>query len=195
MNELAFIRAQVATERRHMAAIRSALTAALAPIPDTTAASVRDSFFQVCADYLVYSVGRLNAQDQAHCDQLRPRVPRSDASAHGALEALQARLEQSRAAIGELSQALNARRSGSLDAAGLAAAAERYVAFYQAVLAPQRHRLSHLLDAHYRIEDWRSASWVDADSVLEERSRYAACIAQRPPGIDIPEAGDSDSDK
>jgi len=180
VNELEFIRSQVSTERSHMAAVRSACAAALAlaadPRPDI-------DFLAACAGYLIFSVGRFNAQDQAHCGLLRPRLPADAARDLATLDELEQTLGMSRKAIEPLATALGTLESGTGDAAEFTAALRTYLSFYSGVLAPRRHALRHLFDAHYGIADWRAASAVDADSILEERERYARVADLRPGGI------------
>ncbi len=180
MNELEFIRNQVATERSHMAAVRGACAAALLqpadPPPDL-------DFLVACASYLVFSIGRFNAQDQAHCELLRPRLPATAADDQRTLADLEQTLAANRTAISQLATALAALQSGTGGEAGFSAALRAYLSFYANELASRRHALRHLFDAHYGVAEWRRASAVDADSILEERDRYAQVAGRLPEGI------------
>jgi hypothetical protein len=182
VNELEFIRHQVSTERRHMAAVRSACSAALA-LP--AAGRAGTDFLLACASYLVFVVGRFNAQDQAHCDLLRPRLPADAARDRATLDDLDRTLADSRQALEALAATLRRREAApdeSEDAA-LVAGLRSYLSFYSNVLASRRHALQHLFDAHYSVAEWRAASAVDADSILEERQRYARVASLLPDGI------------
>lgn len=173
MDELAILRGQVATERRHLIAVKAACRTALSAGRATTGV---DDFARVAGDYLLYLGRRLLAQDHAHAVLLRPRLAPGDTASHQLLDDLEATLKQLRAAL----QALDGepdRAAGLFD----------YLEFVDCVLAKRRHALEPLLAAHYSIEDWRAASFVDADSILEERERHAACQAAAPAGAFAPE--------
>jgi hypothetical protein len=182
VNELEFIRRQVSTERSHMAAVRSACAAALAREDGAT----RDpAFLEACAEYLVFVVGRFNAQDQAHCDLLRPRLEAADAEGRATIDDLLQALAASREAIGRLATAVAAHGAGTLGDAPFVEALREYLGFYSRVLATRRHLIHHLFDRHYGIAEWRRASAVDADSILEERDRYARVADCLPEGLSL----------
>ncbi len=182
MNELEFIRRQVSTERLHMAAVRGATAAALTVPADERPGT---DFLLACARYLVFIVGRFNAQDQAHCDLLRARVPADAASDRAMLEDLDRTLAASRKALDSLASALREREAAgdTGDDAAFVAALRGYLSFYSNVLASRRHALQHLFEAHYTVAEWRAASSVDADSILEERQRYSRVADLLPEGI------------
>lgn len=184
MNEIELIRAQVSTERSHMAAVKNACRAALesADRGMIGAEALRD-FCAACADYLVLSVGRFNAQDAAHCEVLRPRLGADDAADRRTLEDLEHTLALSREALARLEATLRAYRQGSASAPQLVAACREYVRFFDGVLARRRHAIAHLYDRHYGVAEWRRVSFVDADSILAERSRFATVQGALPPGI------------
>jgi hypothetical protein len=183
MNELQLIREQVSTERRHMAEVKNACGTAIERGIDTDTGL--DEFCQACADYLVFILGRFNAQDQAHCELLRPRLAPDDAANRRILDDLEETLQISRGAIARLAAALDARRAGHMHAPEFVGACRDYVAFFNDVLSRRRHVIYHLFDRHYGVEDWRRASFVDADSILDERARYAHVRSKLPPGIEL----------
>jgi hypothetical protein len=184
VNELEFIRGQVATERSHMAAVRGACAAALGRPPGDPPDI---EFLLACAEYLVFIVGRFNAQDQAHCNLLRPRLPADAARDRATLDDLGLTLGASREALAALAAALRIRRdlqsATAADDAAFVAALRGYLAFYSNVLASRRHALRHLFEAHYDVADWRAASAVDADAILEERTRFARVAGLLPDGV------------
>ncbi len=186
MNEIEFIRKQLATERSHRAAVRAACAEALS----RPAGSPRDlDFLLACADYLVYGVGRSNAQDQAHCELLRVRLATDSAIDPGLLTDLEQLLQASRRDLEPLASARAALLAGSVDDAALVAALRVHVARDDAALARRRHALQHLLESHYGITDWRRASAVDADAIVEERERYSRVSSRLPEGIDLAALG------
>lgn len=180
MNELEFVRQQVSTERSHMGATRAALAAALAAdYPQGTLTP----FVNAAAVYLVFVVRRFNRQDLEHCSMLTPLVPASDAEDRAALVDLSETLRLSSGAVDKLAAALPG------TPAELLAACRDYNRFYTDVLVKRRHAIYHLFERHYGIENWRRASFVDADSILAERDLYAAVAATLPKGIELRSPG------
>jgi hypothetical protein len=187
MDELRFLRTQVALERSHMASVRRACADALALPADRIAATVLDEFCMRCAAYLVFIVARFHAQDQAHCDQLRPLLDADALTHREALDDLDRTLAQSRVALDALSDALRERMAAppqdSAAARAFIESCRSYLSFYDRVLARRRHALSPLIEQHYRMAEWRTASMVTADSVFEESDRYAQVAASLPAGV------------
>lgn len=175
MNEIEALRAQVGLERRHMAAVKNALAAVLASHPDEDAAP----FCARCCDYLLYIMRRFNAQDQAHVDTLLPRLPADAEADRRLLVDLGRTLELNRAALDALAKARASLGAGG-PAADFFAACGRYVAFYDAELRTRAHGFYHLMEAHYRVAEWRKVSMVNADSILEERRLFAAAREAAP---------------
>ena len=58
-----------------------------------------------------------------------------------------------------------------------------YLACVLAWFEERDQRLADLLQTDLRATDWRSFGGIDADSILEERRRYAQVCAQVPPGV------------
>lgn len=168
MDELAILRHQVSTERRHMAEVKNACRAALG----VEHGAGCGTFFGAAAAYLGFIMRRFHAQDQVHVELLRARLPRTDASSHALLNDLNAMLVTSREALGTLEQSADPERG-----------IREYVEFFDRALAKHRHALNPLLEKYYRIEDWRKASFVDADSILEEQDRFRAVQAVLPSGV------------
>ena len=176
MNEQEFIRQQVATERAHMGATRAALAAALGA---NYSDDVLETFARAAARYLGFIVRRFNAQDLEHCAILQARVAATDQADRAILSDLAATLRFSGQAIDALAAAVDA------PAAELLAACGAYNRFYTEVLGSRRHAIYHLFERHYGIVEWRQASFVDADSILEERELYAAVASALPAGLEL----------
>lgn len=180
MNELEFIRQQVSTERAHMGAARAAMAAALAadyPL------AVLEPFARAAARYLVFVVRRFNRQDLEHCAILQPLIPASDTTDHKTLADLAETLWMSSRAIEELAAALESPH------AELLAACRTYNQFYNDVLVRRRHAIYHLFEQHYGVAEWRRASFVDADSILEERELFDAVGRALPTGVELRSPG------
>lgn len=180
MNELDFIRQQVSTERAHMGAARAAMAAALAadyPL------GVLEPFARAAARYLVFVVRRFNRQDLEHCAILQPLIPATDTTDHKTLADLAETLWISSRAIEDLGTSLDS------PAADLLAACKTYNQFYTDVLVRRRHAIYHLFEQHYSVAEWRRASFVDADSILEERELFSAVGRALPTGVELRSPG------
>jgi hypothetical protein len=196
MNELQFLRSQVALERGHMASVRRACADALNVPQEGVTEPLLEEFCLCCARYLLFIVARFNAQDQAHSDQLRCFLAPDDAVHREALDDLDRTLELNRAAIGALATAVRtheierdrpaAGRGDAADARAFFTACRAYVSFYDRVLARRRHVLSPLIGMHYRMPQWRAACLVSADSVLEEQALFGDVVRHLPPGTTLP---------
>ncbi len=180
MNEQDFIRQQVQLERAHMGATRAALAKALDGQYPT---EILEPFARAAARYLVFVVRRFNRQDLEHCAILLPLVPASDTADHEALADLTKTLQLSGTAIEALASRLDA------PLPDLLAACVDYNQFYTTVLMARRHATYHLFEQHYDIESWRRASFVDADSILEERALYAEANRLLPTGVELRSPG------
>jgi len=166
MDELELIRGQLASERRHAAAVADAAAAVLAA-PAGTAA-----FREESVDYLVCVLAWFEERDR-RLAQLAHGRPGADA-ARGALEAALARPGRSREALEKLEAAL---------AAGGPASWQEFARFFHGPWSARRDALDALLAAHARVADWRAFAGIDADGVLEERARYARVRASAPAGV------------
>ncbi len=186
MNEQEFLRQQVILERRHMSEVKNACEAAInAGFEEESL----EEFCRSCVHYLVFILDRFNAQDQKHSDLLRPRLAPEESSYLPVLDDLDVALASSREATLRLSTALEARRAGKLSAAELIYEAKAYIEYYNKTLRKRQHGISPLFERHYTIADWRAASFVTADTILEERERYAAVTARLPSGIEMKSTG------
>jgi nucleotidyltransferase/DNA polymerase involved in DNA repair len=142
MNEIEIIRAQLQSERQHVAEISDAFTAALNDTPSSASAE----FKQACAHYLEFAITRLEP-------------------------------DAGRDALAKLQAARNVSALSSL------ASDEHWRSFLQ-FFRGQWHAHADALDALFgrniSVKDWRIAAGIDADSIFEERRRYAKVKALRP---------------
>jgi hypothetical protein len=158
MNELDLIRRQLHSERSRVREVALASTA-----PGATTA-----LRQPAVDYLVFVLTRFEERDQMLAEQYRSRLAPSDPARREADEIL-SRPGTSREALATLEAALG---SGQDAATG----PQLWIAFAQFVEGPWRSRrdaIDALLERNTRVADWRAVSFVDADSIVEERARYA----------------------
>jgi hypothetical protein len=186
MNEQEFLDQQLALERRHLSEVKNALEAAIAAHFDE---HTLDRFCQTCGGYLVFVLERFNAQEQKHVDLLRPRVTVDEGTFDQLLADYSLALEASREAVGRLRSALEARIGGKVPAAELIAQSKQYIDFYNETLRKRAPLTAALFARHYKLADWRASSFITADSILEERTRYAAVHAGLPSGIELKASG------
>jgi hypothetical protein len=164
MNELDLIRSQLRTERNRV--IEVALACA--------AAGATDTFRQMGLDYLVFVLTRFEERDQMLAEQYRARLSASDPQRRE-VDEIMSRSGTSREALAKLEAALG---GGASDKSS----AERWSAFGQFFEGPWRLRreaIDALQERNPRVADWRAVSFVDADSILEERTRFARLHAGR----------------
>ena len=60
--------------------------------------------------------------------------------------------------------------------------------FLSRVWSARRDALDRLFAQQAKVTDWRAVSGIDADSIFDERSRYAKVRAALPAGIELPTA-------
>jgi hypothetical protein len=178
VNEIELIRGQLQVERERVQAIAAACTSALAEAAPAalSSASPLEQFRQACVDYLVCVLAWFEERDRRLAnllDQYDPHHPRRDA-----LDAALTRLGRSRDALEKLEAAFAATTAG----------ASKWQEFAQYVSGPwgaRRDALEALLAAGARTGEWRTVGGIDADAMLEERSRFARVNATLPPGLKL----------
>ncbi|HJS91654.1 MAG TPA: hypothetical protein VJ738_16930 [Steroidobacteraceae bacterium] len=167
MNEIEIIRSQLTLEQSHAAEVAKACAAVLgsrgaAPVPDEAAALLREAG----VSYLVWVLARFEERDQRLSELLAARAPQ--------LTDLIARPGRSREALSRLESSLTAEPQ---------AARERwqeFARFFDSAWTPRRAALEAALAEHAGVADWRAVGAIDADSILDERKRYARVLAQLP---------------
>ncbi len=185
MNEIELIRTQLLTERTHAAQVAHACATAIGAGQADETDDTR-AFRDACVSYLVWVLARFEQRDQLLAERLQTLpgadgAPRNDAWPSGLGEAA-ARPGTSREALAKLEAALGATRP---EAARLAWQA--FAQFFQSVWNERRTAIEDRLTRLTAVAGWRAVCAVDADSILEERSRYAAVLARIPAGIALHE--------
>ena len=176
MNEIQLIRAQLQVERERAQAIAATCSAALAQASSAalSSASPLEQFRQACVDYLVCVLAWFEERDRRLAgllDRYDPHDPTRDA-----LDAALSQPGRSRDALEKLEAAFAATTAG----------APRWQEFAHYISGPWRTRreaLESLLAPGARTLEWRTVSGIDADAMLEERSRFARVNATLPPGL------------
>jgi hypothetical protein len=188
MNEVQLIRNQLALERQHASAVANACAAALQNVADRGPA--QDSlgqFRRACVDYLACVLAWFEERDQRLADLLQAGSG-SGEPARRAFEEVLARPGRSRETLAKLELACAApAASGS---AGRPQDWKEFAAYFNSAWSTRRDALDALLAPNTRARDWRMLGGIDADSILEERRRYAQVSTHVPPGSTLGAAPD-----
>lgn len=183
MNELEIIHTQLAVEQSHAAQVANACAAVFGSTGAAPASSEETALFrEACVSYLVWVLARFEERDQTLSDLLASRQSASDAAAASArqLGVLITRSGTSREALSRLESALAA---GESDAAR--AGWQAFGRFFESVWVPRRAALEGALSEHFGVADLRAVCAIDADSILDERRRYARVVAQLPAAMEL----------
>lgn len=188
MNEVELIRAQLTTERQHAGAVAQVCAATLGAADPAALASGSplEEFRHACVDYLVCVLAWFEERDRrlGHIvNGLGPEHPHRDA-----LDEALTRRGRSRDALEKLEAAF-AHGAGE----GPAGEAQRvwgeFAQYFSGAWSTRRDTLDALLGSNARAGDWRAFSGIDADSILEERTRFARVHATVPRGTQLPVSG------
>ena len=171
MNEIELIRQQLETERRRAGEVAEACAAVLARgRTSSDGAAARAQFVQACVDYLASVLMRFEERDQRLSDLWRAHRAADDPMRRRLEELLPSR-GRSREALERLEAALAPQPAVS--AGEDRRAWEEFAQFFRGAWSVRRAALDALLATSVRTADWRAVAGVDADSILEERERYA----------------------
>lgn len=183
MNELEIIRRQLAVEQSHAAEVANACAAVFASPGASAGPSEATTLFrEACVSYLVWVLSRFEECDQTLSELLASRQssPRGAAGVSAQLVALIGQSGTSREALSRLEAALAAGESDSARAAW-----QEFARIFNSAWTPRRVALERALAEHLSVADWRAISAIDADSMLDERTRYARVAAHLPAGIEL----------
>ena len=180
MNEVQLIRQQLALERQHVGAVAKACAAlGAADAAGSPAGEALGQFRRACVDYLACVLAWFEERDQRLAELLQARSPVADPARHALEEAL-ARRGRSRETLAKLEAACAA--STAPTGSARQQAWREFGDYFDTAWSARRAAIDALLASHSRVSDWRTLGGIDADSILEERRRYARVHAQAPPG-------------
>ncbi len=182
MNEVELIRRQLGVERQHAADVSRACADALAPgeSRDLDRRAPLEAFRQSSVDYLVWILSRFEEREQVFHDLLRSRFP-EDHPDRRAVESALALQGTSREALAKLETAL----STAGDSNKTASRWTESLQFFNGAWSARRDEIDRLFERQAKITDWRAVSAIDADSIVDERNRYARVKATLPAGIEM----------
>jgi hypothetical protein len=182
MNEIEIIRSQLAAEQSHAAEVANACAAAFGSAAAPGASDEATVHFrEACVSYLVWVLARFEERDQTLSELLAARAsPAGSTAAPGDLARLTSRSGTSREALSRLESALAAGESAAARAGW-----QEFARFFNSAWAPRRAALEAALAEQLSVADWRGICAIDADSMLEERNRYARVAARLPAGLEL----------
>jgi hypothetical protein len=180
MNEIQLIRQQLALERQHVGAVANACATLAADATGAPALETLGQFRRACVDYLACVLAWFEERDQRLAELLQARSPVADPPRHAVEEAL-ARRGRSRETLAKLEAACAT--STATTGAARQQAWREFAEHFNGAWSVRRDAIDALLANDTRVADWRTFGGIDADSILEERRRYARVQAQAPPGV------------
>lgn len=171
MNEVEIIRSQLAMEHSHATEVADACAAAFGAAGRLSASGEAIAGFrEACVSYLVWALARFEERDQTLSELLAERR----------LGALAGHCGTSREVLARLEAAL-----ATADCDAPLGRWQEFASFFNSAWTPRRTALEAALAEHATVAQWRAVCAIDADSMLEERTRYARVAAQLPAGIEL----------
>ena len=164
MNEVQLIRAQLGLERQHAAEVVRLLA------DGSKRLAAAEAFQQAAVDYLAWILSRFEERDQVFHDLLRKRFATEDPNRR-AVETALALPGSSREALTKLETALG----GANDSAWT-----DFLRLFSSAWSDRREEIDGLFERQAKVTDWRTVSGIDADSIVDERARYAGVKATLP---------------
>jgi hypothetical protein len=181
MNEVELIRGQLGVERQHATAVSQACASALAAAASQGLDRLTplEAFRQASVEYLVWILSRFEEREQVFQNLVRNRLAADDPDRR-AVETAFALPGTSREALARLETALGATAGNDT-----ATRWTDFLRFFSSAWSARRDEIDRLFERQAKITDWRTVSDIDADSIVDERSRYARVKATLPDGIEI----------
>jgi hypothetical protein len=173
VDEIGLIRAQLAAEQTHLAQAAQALT----ELSGQPSSDLMIEFIETYSSYLALYARRAAHRLELTARLLLGRSAELPASARAALEAIEERHRALEAELAKLETPLRSRCDGSTPPAALRDELERASLMLLSTLRDMQASVEPHAVRHFELADWRRSASVSADSVLEERRRFAELIA------------------
>jgi hypothetical protein len=188
MNEAELIRAQLSVERQHAAEVSQACVSALWAAVSAGGESLKElqPFRQASVEYLVWVLARFEERDQVFRDLVHSRFGVDDPTRRTVDKTLSL-AGSSRDVLAKFEAALASTiGSPAASSAGTDPHWDEFLQFFSGAWSARRDQLDSLLERQATVADWRAVAAIDADSIFEERSRYARVRATLPAGVEMP---------
>lgn len=170
-------------ERRRMVQVRRALARAV----DGNRDQPQDltSFYNACAEYILYAQGRVHSQDRRIADRLKAGVPADQVDDHARIDELIKRLQMSSDLSSQFAIAAQRLRSnGPAQQKDFQEATETFFTEVTKALGSERNPLSDLTDQVMSSDDWQQVASVTDDITAQEETLFAQVRASAPAGLD-----------
>jgi len=179
MNEIELIRAQLSLERQHAADVSRACASAFAAANSHTGDRLAslEAFRHAGVDYLIYILTRFEEREQVLRELFHSRF--AEGLNRQAADSALALTGSSREALAKLEIAVRSDADSVAHWTG-------FLHFFTDVWSPRRDELDKLFEPWAKVADWRAVSGIDADSIFNERRRYAQVREKLPAGIEMP---------
>jgi hypothetical protein len=168
MNEVELIRAQLRVERQHAEAVARAC------------ASAHTAVSADAIEYLAWILTRFEEREQVFHDLIRKRFAAGDPHRQ-AVELTLGSPGSNREALAKLEAALGA----SADAHTTALRWSEFLNFFSRDWVARRNEIDRLFPIQAKVTDWRTVSAIDADSIVDERARWARVKATMPSDTEL----------
>jgi hypothetical protein len=188
MNEVELIRVQLSVERQHATEVSQACVSALWAAVSAGGESLAglQPFRQASVEYLVWVLARFEERDQVFRDLVHSRFGVDDPTRR-AVDKTLSLAGSSRDVLAKFEAALaSTTGSAAASSAGTDPHWDEFLQFFSGAWSARRDQLDSLLEREATVADWRAVAGIDADSIFEERSRYARVRATLPAGVEMP---------
>ncbi len=188
MNEIQLIRNQLIAERERAGVVARTCIAALAGADPRilTPGAALEQLRQASVEYLTCVLAWFEERDE----RLRERYAQlpADDPDRRSLEQMLGGGGSSREALERLERAAGHSAGESDDAPGSRPGQrwQEFARFFAGPWTGRREAIERVLSSNPRVADWRAIGGMDADSILEERRRYARVRQCLPPGTAAP---------
>lgn len=175
---------QVSIERAHMNAAHRALNSGLENASGQDPAFAE--FYVACVDYIEFIMGRFYAQDQAHVDLLKPKVPKDDKESWDLINEIQTSFNKGRGEVAKLATAkADFTKNGPNSQADFEEVARAYADFFLGQMSKFKHSIRYLMAEHITPEQFRANSIVTEESINREKELFDRLEATAPEGVTI----------
>ena len=171
MNEIELIRSQLRVERQHAEAVARACASGLVSI---------EAFRATGVEYLAWILTRFEEREQVFHDLVRKRFAVGDPHRQ-AVEVTLGSPGSNREALAKLEAALGA----SADSRTAALRWSEFQNFFARAWVTRRDEIDRLFQNQAKVTDWRTVSAIDADSIVDERTRWARVKATLPADAEL----------
>lgn len=143
-------------------------------------------FVLACVDYLDFIISRFVEQGRGNAARLREVVPEDDAEDRRTLADIENTLARTGDELAALNTAARRFRADGSDFKGLTDACDKFLGFYNSVLARRKDPAQAIIQKHIDADRyWQQTNDVTADSIETEQALFAKIRQLAPDGLRI----------